>query len=65
MRILVKTISYGIMHICVAIAVAYILTGNFWVALSIGIVEPIVQTFFFSAHEYLWEKRWKKPDISK
>ncbi len=59
MRILLKTLSYGLMHICVAICVAYLLTGNFLIALSIGLIEPIVQTFFFSAHEYLWEKKWR------
>ncbi len=57
MRLLLKTTSYGIMHVCVAIAVAYALTQNFLIALSIGIIEPIVQTFFFSAHEFIWERK--------
>lgn len=51
---LMKTITYGIMHICVATCLAYILTGNFSVALSIGLLEPMVQTVFFYFHERVW-----------
>ncbi|PIR38671.1 MAG: hypothetical protein COV35_05790 [Alphaproteobacteria bacterium CG11_big_fil_rev_8_21_14_0_20_39_49] len=57
MHILFKTISYGITHIIVATIVAYGLTGNIAVALSIGLIEPIVQTFVFSVHELIWEKK--------
>lgn len=57
MHILLKTISYGIVHILVATAVAYILTGNLAIALGIGLIEPIVQTFVFSIHEMIWEKK--------
>jgi uncharacterized membrane protein len=55
MRLLLKTASYGVVHIVVATAVAYALTGNLAVALSIGLIEPIVQTFVFSLHDWLWE----------
>lgn len=56
MRLLAKTASYGVLHICVATAVAYALTGNIIAAISIGLIEPIVQTFVFSIHEWFWEK---------
>lgn len=57
MRILAKTASYGILHILVATAVAYSLTGNMAIALGIGLIEPIVQTFVFSIHEMIWENK--------
>ncbi len=55
-KLLFKTISYGIMHFCVAVAVAYGITRDLKMALEIGIIEPIIQTALFSAHDYLWER---------
>jgi len=52
-----KTLSYAIMHFCVAIAVAYALTLDWRAALAIGIVEPIVQTFAFALHDRFWTRR--------
>lgn len=52
----VKTLTYCLMHFSVAIAVAYALTGDWAIALSIGIVEPLVQTVFFNMHERGWNK---------
>lgn len=59
MRLLYKTISYGIVHVIVATMVAYAITGDWAMALGIGIVEPIVQTGVFALHDYFWEA--KKP----
>jgi uncharacterized membrane protein len=52
-----KTASYAIMHLCVAIAVAYALTLDWKKALAIGIIEPFVQTFAFALHDRYWRKR--------
>jgi uncharacterized membrane protein len=49
-----KIFTYSVMHMCVAIAVAYALSGSLMVALSIGIIEPIVQTFAYVVHEKGW-----------
>lgn len=56
-----KTATYALMHFVVAIAVAYALTGSWQLALAIGLVEPIVQTFAFAIHERLWNRAsgWK------
>lgn len=51
-----KTATYSIMHIIVAIGVAYTLTGSWVVALSIGLLEPVVQTVFYHFHEMAWKK---------
>lgn len=53
---LAKTLTYCAMHFTVAIIVAYVLTHNWSIALSIGIVEPLVQTVFFNMHERGWNK---------
>jgi uncharacterized membrane protein len=55
MRLALKTLSYGTLHIGVATAVAYALTGNLTAALGIGLIEPLVQTAVFAIHERLWE----------
>lgn len=53
---LLKTITYGLMHICVATCLAYVISGSWAVALSIGLLEPMVQTVFFYMHERVWER---------
>ncbi len=53
---IMKTITYCLMHFTVAISVAYILSGNWQIALSIGIIEPVVQTFCYNFHERGWNR---------
>jgi uncharacterized membrane protein len=55
-KTLVKTCTYAVMHLTVAIAVAYVMTGSWQIALAVGIVEPVVQTFAFAVHERFWSK---------
>lgn len=57
MRLAAKTFTYAILHVGVATAVAYALTGNLMVALGIGLIEPIVQTGVFALHEHVWERK--------
>lgn len=52
-RTLKKTFSYYIMHISVAMIVAYFVTGNIWMALTLSMLEPTVQAFAFF-HEKVW-----------
>jgi uncharacterized membrane protein len=52
-----KTASYAVMHLCVAIMVAYALTLDWRKAFAIGIIEPFVQTFAFALHDRYWRKR--------
>lgn len=53
---MLKTGSYSCMHMSVAILVAYVLSGDIRVALSIGIIEPMVQTVFFFMHDRVWSR---------
>lgn len=49
-----KTLTYCVMHLTVAILIAYALTQNWVMALSIGLLEPFVQTFCYRIHEHFW-----------
>jgi len=53
-RTLKKTLSYYIMHISVAMLVAYIITGNWIMAATLSLIEPTVQAFAFFFHEKVW-----------
>jgi len=57
---LFKTLSYALMHMSVAIIVAYTLSKSWKVALAIGTVEPCVQTVAFFFHERFWHKSEEK-----
>ena len=39
------------MHITVAMLVAYFVTGNIWMVLTLSMLEPTVQAFAFFFHE--------------
>ncbi len=55
-RTLKKTLSYYIMHITVAMLVAYFVTGNIWMALTLSMLEqPYSICFFF--HENVWQPK--------
>ncbi len=53
---MLKTITYGLMHLIVAVAVAFALTRNWHAALAIGLIEPFVQTIAYTVHEKLWSR---------
>lgn len=55
-QIAVKTVTYGLMHFVVAVAVAFALTRDWKVSLAIGIIEPLVQTVFFTLHDRVWTR---------
>jgi uncharacterized membrane protein len=60
MRIAAKTATYSMMHLTVAIAVAYALTRDWKIALAVGMIEPVFQTAAFAVHERLWSKADKR-----
>jgi len=52
-----KTASYYVMHILVASVVAYAVTGNLMMSLTLSLLEPTVQAFAFFLHEKAWQRR--------
>jgi len=59
-----KTATYSLMHLTVAMTVAFLLTGSWHAALAIGLIEPLVQTAAYTMHERAWA-RAKSPNVSK
>ena len=55
-QIALKTVTYSVMHFVVAVSVAIALTRNWHLALAIGLVEPLVQTVFFTLHDRIWAR---------
>lgn len=55
-QVALKTMTYGLMHFTVAVAVAFALTRDWRIALAIGTVEPLVQTVFFTLHDRIWTR---------
>ena len=47
-----KTMTYSLMHLSVAMTVAFLLTGNWHAALAIGLIEPMVQTVAYTVHSH-------------
>jgi len=52
-----KTASYYVLHMLVAVSVAYAVTGNLMVSLTLSLLEPTVQAFAFFFHEKFWQRR--------
>ncbi len=63
-RTFVKTLSYAVMHMTIAIAVAYILSGSWAIAFAIGLIEPCVQTIAYFFHERAWHKIEQRAPVS-
>jgi uncharacterized membrane protein len=57
--ILVKSASFGVVHLGIAFGVSYARTGDVTVAGAITLVEPLVDTF---AH-YLFDRWWGHPAL--
>jgi uncharacterized membrane protein len=55
-RTIKKTVTYSVMHMTVAFIVALAISGNWLLALSISLIEPIVQTIAYFFHERAWER---------
>ena len=52
-----KTATYYLLHVTVAALVAYAVTGDFLLSLTLSLLEPTVQAFAFFFHEKAWQ-RW-------
>ena len=52
-----KTASYYLMHMLVAAGVAYAVTGDWAMAITLSLLEPTVQAVAFFFHEKAWERR--------
>lgn len=51
-----KTLSFASLHMGVAFAVGYAMTGNPWVGGALALVEPACNTVVFYFHEKVWAR---------
>ena len=49
-----KPVTYSLMHLVVAVSVAFALTRDWRIALGVGLIEPMVQTVAYMLHEKAW-----------
>jgi uncharacterized membrane protein len=49
-----KTMTFAVVHFCVAFSVASLLTGSALVGGLIALVEPAINTVAFYLHEQAW-----------
>lgn len=55
-RLALKIATYGVMHLVVAVLVAFVLTRDWRIALAVGFVEPFFQTIAYSIHDRVWHR---------
>lgn len=53
---MVKTISFGAMHISVAFLVVWAMTGDWRIGGATALVEPCVNTVAYHFHEKVWKR---------
>ena len=53
---MVKTLTFGILHVTVAFSVGFLMTGSALVGGAIALVEPAVNTVVYFFHERVWER---------
>lgn len=51
-----KTVSFAIVHMCVAFSVGYLMTGDIAVGGALALVEPLVNTIAYYFHEKVWNR---------
>ena len=54
---MIKTITFGIMHMGIAFTVAFLQTGDVVVGGAVALVEPAVNTVAYYFHEKVWRRR--------
>jgi len=57
---MLKTVTFTLMHFCIAFSVAYALTGSIAVGGLVAAVEPLCNSVGFYFHEKIWQ-RFEKP----
>ena len=53
---MIKTLTFGAVHMTVAFTVAYALSGSLLVGGAIALVEPAINTVAYFFHEKAWER---------
>jgi uncharacterized membrane protein len=59
-----KTFSFAGVHMSVAFAVGYAMTGDPWVGGALALVEPACNTVAFHFHERIWKRFERRAERS-
>jgi uncharacterized membrane protein len=51
---MIKTLTFAIVHMSVAFAVGYLMTGSVLVGGALALVEPLCNTLAYHLHEKVW-----------
>jgi uncharacterized membrane protein len=51
-----KTFTFAVMHMTVAFAVVYLMTGSLAIGGAVAMIEPAVNTIAYFFHEKVWER---------
>lgn len=54
--VMIKTITFAIMHFSIAFGVTYLITGDLVLGGLVAIIEPAVNTVGYFFHEKIWQK---------
>lgn len=53
---MIKTITFGMMHISVAFLVVWAMTGDWRIGGATAVVEPCINTVAYHFHEKVWKR---------
>lgn len=59
-----KIVSYGTMHLVVAVLVAWAITRDWRLALAVGMIEPMAQMVAFVVHDRVWHRIERRGTLS-
>jgi uncharacterized membrane protein len=61
MRTLLKTLTWRVTGSTSTFTIAYLVTGSFGISSGIAVIQMVVNTFLYYAHERIWNKvNWGK-----
>ncbi|AKN26290.1 MAG: DUF2061 domain-containing protein [Pseudomonas stutzeri] len=53
---MLKTVTFTLMHFCIAFSVTYALTGNIAIGGLVAAIEPLCNSVGFYFHEKVWQR---------
>ncbi len=58
---MLKTVTFTLMHFCIAFAVTYALTGSVAIGGLVAAIEPLCNSVGFYFHEKVWQRFERRP----
>jgi len=55
---MIKTLTFAVLHFSVAFTITYLLTGSVIVGGAVALIEPSINTVVFYFHDKIW-KKWE------